>query len=357
MEFPKLQNDNFLRAARGEKVDRVPVWLMRQAGRHLPEFKAFREKHDFLEICKDPKLCTEITLQPVNRYDLDAAIIFQDILTIPDAMGLELSMVKGVGPVFAKEFNLEQSYKNSQFDINITSICDKLSYVYNSLTHCRKELNGKIPLIGFSGAPFSLLGYMIEGKSSKTWAKTRATFYKYRDNFEEFINFMSNVIIEYCVRQIHGGAQLIQIFESNGMYISPEMVDICGSAIVKVVAGIKKQCPDSLVTVFCKDANNEMVALLSKCEFINVFSVDWSRTPKEARKIYSQNGIEFSLQGNLDPPILYSDPETVKDLTIKMVQEFGTSKYIANLGHGVYPDIPIKGVEAFIEAVHSVKID
>jgi len=353
--FAPLQNDNLLKVARGEKPDRIPIWIMRQAGRHLPEFREFRQKHDFLSICRDAKLATEVTLQPVRRYDLDAAIIFSDILTIPDAMGLELQMIPGKGPVFTHKLDLENYQK--QLDLGVNSICTKLQYVYNAITECRTQLNGKIPLIGFSGAPFTLLTYMIEGESSKVFSKSRAAFYKDKQNFQNMITILSDIIVEYCRRQIDAGAQLIQIFESHALYICPEMADMMGASIVSICERLKSSHPETPLTVFAKDASNSLIDILNKCKSINNFSVDWNRTGKEAREVYGSNGKQFALQGNLDPTVLYASGDVIEEQVYKMVESFGSANYIANLGHGIYLDTPIEGVLKYIETVHKIKIE
>lgn len=344
--FAPMKNVNLLKAARGEKPDRVPVWLMRQAGRHLPEFREAREKNDFLSICRDPKLATEVTLQPLARYDLDAAIIFSDILTIPDAMGMELSMVKGKGPTFETPLDLNEH----GLDTDVTSVCEKLGYVYAAITECRLQLNGRVPLIGFSGCPFTLLGYMMEGGGSKTYSKTRAAFYNNFEKFENMIMILSDLIIEYLNRQIQAGAQLVQLFESNAVYISPPMVACFSKSIKKIANKVKERNPDIPITVFAKDANKSLIDGLKDTKSIDVFSVDWSRTGEEAREAY---GDKFTLQGNLDPATLYASEDVIKDATSAMINSFGSTKYIANIGHGVYPDIPITGVKAFVDAVHA----
>lgn len=354
--FAPLQNDNLLRAARGEKPDRIPVWIMRQAGRHLPEFREFRKEHDFMSICRNAKWATEVTLQPVRRYDLDAAIIFSDILTIPDAMGLELQMIPGKGPVFTHKLDLANYEK--QLDLNINSVCDKCQYVNNAITECRTQLAGKIPLIGFSGAPFTLLTYMIEGESSKVFSKSRAAFYQNKKDFGKMIQILSDIIVEYCRRQIDAGAQLIQLFESHALYICPEMSEMMGNSIISICNRLKETHPDVPLTVFAKDASKSLIDILNKCGNIDCFSIDWNRTGEEARNAYASNGItNYTLQGNLDPCVLYAEGDVIEEQTRKMIKSFGSKNYISNLGHGIYLDMPIEGVLKYIETVHSIKIE
>lgn len=198
---------------------------------------------------------------------------------------------------------------------------------------------------------------MIEGETSKVFSKSRASFYKDNKNFSKMIDILADIIVEYCRRQIDAGAQLIQIFESHALYICPEMTEMMGASIISICQRLKETHPDVPLTVFAKDANNSLINVLNKSQFINTFSVDWNRTGEEARDVYGKNGKTYTLQGNLDPTVLYASGDVIEEQTKKMVKSFGGKNYIANLGHGIYLDTPIEGVLKYIETIHSIKIE
>ncbi|XP_062506498.1 uroporphyrinogen decarboxylase-like [Corticium candelabrum] len=352
MEFPPLQNDLILRAAAGERVERVPVWVMRQAGRYLPEFREVRSKHDFFEICQTPELACEVTLQPLERFDLDAAIIFCDILVIPQALGMEVQMVPKQGPVFPIPLASPLDIQKLRFDVNIS---EELKYVFDAITLTRKRINGKVPLIGFSGAPWTLMAYMVEGGGSKTLSKAKGWLYKHPDESKMLLERMSGIIADYLAQQVKAGAQMLQVFESNAGYLGPGMFKEFSLPYLRSIAGMVRKKVDELglsqvpLTVFAKDAHYA----LEELAFSNydVISLDWTMDPQISRE---RVGAGITLQGNFDPCGLYASHDVIKRQVEDMVKAFGCHRYIANLGHGMYPDMDPTHLGTFIDSVHTV---
>ncbi|XP_054268085.1 uroporphyrinogen decarboxylase [Macrosteles quadrilineatus] len=352
MNFPPLKNDRLLRAARGEEVDRVPVWVMRQAGRYLPEFREVRKKHDFFTICQTPELAAEITLQPIRRFDLDAAIIFSDILVVPQALGMIVEMKEGVGPVLPNPLVTPKDIETLQYPVDVRA---KLGYVSEAITLTRHKLEGKVPLIGFSGAPFTLMGYMIEGGGSKTLSKVKAWLYRYPEDSRRLLQIISDVVIDYLVEQAAAGAQLLQVFESSAEYLGPEMfrrfalpflIDVCERVKFNIQ---ERKIGDIRMTVFAKGAHYAIKELANSP--YDVVGLDWTVDPEIARK---QVGLNITLQGNLDPCALYAPTEEISKMAQAMVEKFGKQRYIANLGHGIYPDVNPDHLKAFIDAIHQI---
>ncbi|XP_016843368.1 uroporphyrinogen decarboxylase isoform X3 [Nasonia vitripennis] len=351
--FPPLQNDRILRAARGEPVDKVPVWIMRQAGRYLPEFRELRTKHDFFSICQTPALACEITLQPIKRFPLDASIIFSDILVIPQAMGLVVEMRPGVGPVLPEP--LADPTHISR--LKMPDVDKDLGYVGEAITLTRHSLEGKVPLIGFTGAPWTLMGYMIQGGGSSTMAQARIWLYKYPEESHKLLQMITDVIVDYLVMQVKAGAQLLQVFESHGDFLNTELFKEYSLKYFKQISQKVKAKLDSLnipkvpMIAFPKGATLDSIEIFAKEAGYDVIGLDWTVDPVEARQRVGPN---ITLQGNMDPTALYSTTEKVRQRAENMVRLFGKDRYIANLGHGILPDAPIPSVEAFIEGIHSV---
>eukprot|EP00057_Strongylocentrotus_purpuratus_P031337 XP_784308.2 PREDICTED: uroporphyrinogen decarboxylase [Strongylocentrotus purpuratus] len=349
-QFPALKNDLILRAARGEKTERVPVWLMRQAGRYLPEFREMRAEHNFFKVCQTPALACEVTLQPIRRFDLDAAIIFCDILVIPQALGLTVEMIPGTGPSFPEPLTSpdDLSRLNAEVDIN-----QALSYVFEALTLTRKELDGKVPLIGFSGAPWTLMVYCIEGGGSKTFSKAKKWLYTQPDASHKLLKILTRTIVDYLVGQVLAGAQLLQVFDSHaGALGYDKFCQFCLPYLQQIAKEVKEKLRAKSVEpvpmiVFAKGANYA-ISELSQCDY-DVMSLDWDVQPQIAR---AQAGPNFPLQGNLDPCAIYSSKEDISSYVAQMLERFGTQSYIANLGHGIYPDFDPEHVRAFIDSVH-----
>ncbi|XP_072918997.1 uroporphyrinogen decarboxylase [Hemitrygon akajei] len=349
-DFPALKNDTFLKAAWGEVTDHVPVWCMRQAGRYLPEFRETRATQDFFTTCRTPAICCELTLQPLRRFPLDAAIIFSDILVIPQALGMEVTMVPGKGPTFPDPLNEPADLEklNENVDVN-----QKLAYVFQAITLTRHKLNGDVPLIGFSGAPWTLMAYMIEGGGSNTMSKAKRWLYQHPLVCHKLLKILTNVIINYLVGQVAAGAQALQVFESHAGHLGyeqfrefslPYLREIAQQVKEKLKASAIDQVP---MIVFAKDAHYALEDISDSG--YEVVGLDWTIQPKIARE---KTGRKVTLQGNMDPCALYAPKEKISEIVKKMIEEFGTQRYIANLGHGMYPDMDPEHVATFVESVH-----
>ncbi|MCC5945926.1 MAG: uroporphyrinogen decarboxylase [Bernardetiaceae bacterium] len=336
----QLQNDLFLRAARGEQTERTPVWLMRQAGRILPEYRAVRNSlSGFIELVRTPEHAAEVTIQPVDLLGVDAAIIFSDILVIPEAMGLPYEMIEKRGPYFPKTVE-------SEADLNKLlgeEAADNLTYVYDAISLTKKNLNGRVPLIGFAGAPFTIFAYMIEGSGSKTFSKARRIFYQNPSFAENFLEKITAATIAYLKNQIRAGADLVQIFDSWAGILPPAQYERFSLKYIDQICNAITEVP---VTVFAKGAYFARQAMGKlNCQ---VVGLDWNMDIAESRKLIGENKV---LQGNLDPCALYGSYQSIEDQTKAMIDAFGNHKHIANLGHGVYPDTDPDKVKYFIQTV------
>lgn len=351
--FPPLQNDRILKTIRGEPVDRVPVWIMRQAGRYLPEFQEVRSKHDFFDVCQTPSLACEVTLQPIKRFDLDASIIFSDILTIPQAMGLKVEMVPTVGPVLPHPLN-DPSHL---LRLVRPEVEKDLKYVGDAITLTRHKLEGKVPLIGFTGAPWTLMGYMVQGGGSSSMAKPRSWLYQYPMESKLLLQLITEVVIDYLVMQVKAGAQLLQVFESNGDYLNDELfAKYSLPYLIRISKEVRAKLKEQNITevpmiAFPKGATMSSLQMLAKTQCYEVIGLDWTVDPVEARNKLGDN---VTLQGNMDPCALFASEDDVTQRAQKMVETFGKTRYIANLGHGILPNTPIPSVEAFIKGVHAI---
>lgn len=334
-----LDNDLILRAARGEQVERTPVWLMRQAGRILPEYRAVRAKMGgFIELVKTPEFACEVTIQPVDLLGVDAAIIFSDILVIPEAMGLPYKMIEAKGPWFEKTVETEKDIDNLHL-----AEAEDLQYVLDAIKLTKKGLNNRVPLIGFAGAPWTIFAYMIEGGGSKTFSKAKKFLYTQPILAHKLLQKITDSTINYLKGQIVAGADMLQVFDSWAGILSPEQYN---EFALKYISQICDAINDVPVTVFAKDAHFVRKELgLLNCETIGL---DWTMDIIESRSII---GKEKTLQGNMDPCLLYADYTTIKKETIKMLQSFGPRRHIANLGHGLYPDINPDNVRCMIDTI------
>lgn len=337
------QNDLILRAAKGEQVERVPVWLMRQAGRILPEYKAVRAKaKNFIEFVKTPEMAAEVTIQPVDILGVDAAIIFSDILVIPEAMGLPYQMIEAKGPFFEKTIK-------TQSDIDALHIADgnDLDYVMKAIELTKKGLNNRVPLIGFAGAPWTIMAYMVEGSGSKTFSQAKKLMYQEPALAHQLLEKITQSTINYLKAQIAAGADMIQIFDSwAGVLGNDQYTAFSLQYISKICDAISPLVP---VTIFAKDAHFAL-ANMSKLN-CNTIGLDWTINPQDARIIV---GSGKTLQGNADPCLLYADEKTIELEAKKMVEAFGKHRYIANLGHGLYPDLDKNKVKFFIDCIKSM---
>jgi uroporphyrinogen decarboxylase len=341
-----LKNDLILRAARGEDIDRFPVWLMRQAGRILPEYRAVRSSlSGFKELVETPELAAEVTVQPVDILDVDAAIIFSDILVVPEAMGLPYEMIEKSGPYFNNVIRTDEDLKKVEFDFDIE---DRLSYVFEAIKITNKELNGRVPVIGFAGAPWTILCYMVEGRGSKTFSESRKILYTNPILAHELLNRITLVTIAYLKEQIKAGAHMLQIFDSWAGILGENQYKEFGlNYIRKIVEAIK----DVPVTVFSKGAISSLNEI---CELdCNTIGLDWNMNIENVRSCLGESK---TIQGNLDPCALYASHSDVEQATIRLMNSFTSKRHIVNLGHGVYPDIDPEKVKTFIKTVKNYEL-
>ena len=338
------KNDLLLRALRGEEVSRPPVWMMRQAGRYLPEFMELKDKYDFFTRCQTPDMAAEITMQPVRRFPIDAAIIFSDILVIPQAMGLPFEMRPGVGPWLDNPVRSAADVaKLRSGDVN-----DELKYVFDALKITKEALNDEIPLIGFAGSPWTIFCYAVQGQGSKNFDKAKAFAYTETKAAHELLQKITDSTIIYLKEKINAGADVIQVFDSWGGMLSPkDYQEFSYPYITQIVDALYEQVPVVVFAKGCWYALDEMSQSNA-----SALGVDWTIRPAVAREM-TKNRI--TLQGNFDPSRLLSPPETIQKMVKEMIDEFGTTKYIANLGHGILPNIPVENARAFIEAVVNYK--
>jgi len=334
-----LKNDLLLKALRQEPVSRPPVWMMRQAGRYLPDYIKLREKYDFFTRVQTPELATAITLQPVDQVGVDAAILFSDILVIPQALGVEVLMEEGRGPSLPKVMR-------SRADIDALSTADaagKLDYVMKAIALTKKELNGRVPLIGFAGAPWTIFCYMVEGKGSKTWSKAKSFAYSEPELAHALLGKITDITIDYLVAQAAAGADALQVFDSWAGSLSPD--DFRTYALPYLDRIAKAIAPHAPVILFPK-GSWYAIDDLSRTPAAGI-GIDWCIEPAAARKL--ANG--KTLQGNFDPAKLLAPIPVIQAEVKRMIDGFGKNAYIANLGHGITPDVPVDHAKAFVEAV------
>ncbi len=339
-----LKNDLILKAARVEKTERTPVWLMRQAGRILPEYRAVRSSlSGFKELVETPELAAEVTIQPVDLLGVDAAIIFSDILVIPEAMGCTYEMVEKRGPVFPNPVKTIADIDK----IRIANPEEDLAYVLDAIKVTKRELNGRVPLIGFAGAPWTIFSYMIEGMGSKTFSKAKKWLYTAPEDSHRLLEKITESTIQYLKAQITAGADMVQIFDSWAGILSPTQYKEFALPYISRICDAINEVP---ITVFAKGAYfiREDLGKLN----CNTIGLDWNMDIAESRSLVGPNK---TLQGNLDPCMLYSDDKVIVRETENMLKSFGPDKHIANLGHGVYPDVDPEKVKVFIETIKSYK--
>jgi uroporphyrinogen decarboxylase len=342
----KLQNDLILRAARGENIERYPVWLMRQAGRILPEYRAVRSKlSGFKELVETPEFAAEVTIQPVDLLEVDAAIIFSDILVVPEAMGLEYQMLEAKGPWFENTIRSVEGLKFAETDFDVE---DRLGYVLEAIKLTNKELNGRVPLIGFAGAPWTIFCYMVEGHGSKTFSESRKLLYTNPTLAHELLSRITEVTIKYLKAQVKAGVHMLQLFDSWAGILGTEQYAEFGMRYIDKIATAISEVP---LTLFSKGAISSIEAL-AKLD-CNTIGLDWNM---DLMKIRDQIGESRTLQGNLDPCALYASHKEVELSTNNLLDSFRSKRHIVNLGHGVYPDIDPEKVKTFIKTVKNYEI-
>jgi len=336
-----LKNDLLLKTLRKEKVPRPPVWMMRQAGRYLPPYIELRKKYDFFTRVQTPELACEITLQPVDCIGVDAAIIFSDILVIPQALGMTVLMEEGKGPLLPTTIKTLNDIEK----LDEEGITEKLDYVLKALTLTKKELNNRVPLIGFAGAPFTLLCYMIEGKGSKGFEKAKAFCFTQPELADCLLRKITRATISYLRGQAQAGADVVQVFDSWSGLLSPEDFGRFASPYLLEIADAL--APHVPVILFPKGSSYALRSL-SQHQSVSGIGIDWSIRPEAARRETQNNVV---LQGNFDPSKLSMPPAEIKKEVTKMIKAFGIQSYIANLGHGILPHIPVDHAKAFVDAV------
>jgi len=347
MTFSPLKNDRFLKALRREVTDRTPIWMMRQAGRYLPEYRETRaQAGDFLSLCKNTDLATEVTLQPLRRYPADAAILFSDILTIPDAMGLGLYFETGEGPRFKKTVRDEASIAA----LPVVNTASDLSYVTDAVTSIRHALCGEVPLIGFSGSPWTLATYMVEGGSSKDFRHTKTMLYRSPELLHALLDKLADSVIDYLNAQIRAGAQAVQIFDSWGGALSHVAYESFSLKYMrKICDGLIKEMDGQKIPaiVFTKGGGQWLESMADSGA--DALGLDWTTPIGQAR---ARVGDRVALQGNMDPAVLYGTPDTIRAEVKRILEDFGANPgHIFNLGHGITPFVSPDNVKVFFDAV------
>ena len=343
-----LKNDRFLRALLKQPVDTTPIWIMRQAGRYLPEYKATRAKAgSFMDLCENADLACEVTLQPLERYDLDAAILFSDILTIPDAMGLGLYFSEGEGPKFKKPVRDMAAIKS----LPIPDPEQELRYVMDAVRTIRRELNGRVPLIGFSGSPWTLATYMVEGGTTKDFGKVKGLLFANPEALHLLLDKLAQSVTSYLNAQIAAGAQAVMIFDTWGGVLSPENYKIFSlNYMQKIVSGLTREANGRQVpvTLFTKGGGQWLEIMAETgCDALGL---DWTQDINQARK---RVGDKVALQGNMDPSVLYGLPEVVRAEAKKVLDGFGKGVgHVFNLGHGIHQHVDPDNVTVLVDAVH-----
>ncbi len=335
-----IKNDLFLRALKGETVERPPVWMMRQAGRYLPEFMAIKKEYDFFTRCQTPDLASEITVQPIRRYGMDAAILFSDILVIPQAMNIEVEMKPDFGPYLPNPIRTAKDVEQ----VNVPDTEESLGYVMEAIKLTKEKLNNEIPLIGFAGSPWTILCYCVQGQGSKNFDKAKAFCFTQPVAAHQLLQKITDTTIDYLKAKVRAGVDAVQVFDSWGGMLSPEdYTEFSWKYIQQIIDALKDEAPVIVFGKGCWFALGDMAK-----SGASALGVDWTCSARNARYL---SGGQITLQGNFDPARLLSPPKEIKRMVTEMIDAFGKDRYIANLGHGILPNIPIENAGAFVEAV------
>ena len=335
-----LKNDLFLRALKGETVKRPPVWMMRQAGRYLPEFIKIREQYDFFTRCQTPELASEITVQPIRRFGMDAAILFSDILVVPQAMNIPFEMKPGVGPWLENPIRKPEDVES----VTVPDVQTSLKYVMDAIEMTNEKLQSEIPLIGFAGSPWTIFCYCVQGQGSKNFDQAKAFCFTHPKAAHALLQKITQTTIAYLRAKVAAGVHAVQLFDSWGGMLSPQdYSEFSWQYLQQIVTALKADAP---VIVFGKGCWFALETMAQSGA--SALGVDWTCAPEMARKF---SGGQITLQGNFDPSRLLSPPETIKRMVHEMIRAFGKDRYIVNLGHGILPNIPVSHAGAFIQAV------
>ena len=339
-----IKNDLFLRALKGETVERPPVWMMRQAGRYLPDFMKLKEKYDFFTRCRTPELATEITVMPIHQVGTDAAILFSDILVVPQAMNIEVQMKPGVGPWLPNPVRTSADVEK----VIVPDVHETLGYVMDAIKMTKKELNDEVPLIGFAGSPWTILCYAVQGQGSKNFDIAKKFCFTNPQAAHTLLQKITDTTIAYLKAKVEAGVDAVQVFDSWGGMLSPEdYQEFSWKYIQQIIDALKTETPVIAFGKGCWFALDKMAQ-----SGASALGVDWTCSPQMARKL---TGGKITLQGNFDPSRLYSPPSEIKRMVNQMINEFGKDRYVVNLGHGILPDIPVENAIAFVEAVKEYK--
>ncbi|TNF65323.1 MAG: uroporphyrinogen decarboxylase [Gammaproteobacteria bacterium] len=337
-----------IKALKRQPVDKTPIWIMRQAGRYLPEYRKVRSSvKDFMSLCKTPDLACEVTLQPLRRFDLDAAILFSDILTIPEAMGLDLKFIEGQGPVFANPIQSKAQIDN----LMTVNLLDSLKYVFEAVKLIKHALPNDKPLIGFSGSPWTLACYMIEGSGSKQFAIIRRFMYENTTYLHQLLDKLAIAVAEYLIEQIRHGCDVVKIFDTWGGILSAETyAQFSLNYMKKIIKLVKKAYPNVPVIVFTKGSGQWLEQIVnSQADGIGI---DWQTPMKNAYQVINERA---AIEGNLDPAVLYADELTIEVEVKRILSEYGGAPgHVFNLGHGIYPDIAPEKVQFLVDCVHQL---
>lgn len=340
-----IKNDLFLRALKGEKVERPPVWMMRQAGRYLPEFMQIREKYDFFTRCRTPELASEITVQPIRRFGMDAAILFSDILVIPQAMDIEVQMKPNFGPYLPHPVRSQKEVDR----VVVPDVDEALDYVMQAIKATKEKLDNEIPLIGFAGSPWTILCYCVQGQGSKTFDKAKEFCFTQPEAAHQLLQKITDTTIAYLKAKVKAGVDAVQVFDSWGGMLSPtDYQEFSWRYNQQIIDALKRDAPVIVFGKGCWFALGEMASSGAAA-----LGIDWTCSAKNARYLTGGN---ITLQGNFDPARLLSPPADIKKMVIKMIDDFGIEKYVVNLGHGILPNVPIENAKAFIDAVKAYKL-
>ncbi len=340
----KIKNDLFLRALKGETVERPPVWMMRQAGRYLPEFMKIKEKYDFFTRCQTPELASEITVQPIRRFGMDAAILFSDILVIPQAMGIEVQMKPDFGPYLPKPIRNETDVEQ----VLIPDVNEELDYVMQAIAATREKLHDEIPLIGFAGSPWTILCYCVQGQGSKTFDKAKEFCFTQPVAAHNLLQKITDTTISYLKAKVKAGVNAVQVFDSWGGMLSPvDYQEYSWFYIQQIIDALKDETQVIVFGKGCWFALGDMAKSGAAA-----LGVDWTCSAQNARTL---TGGKITLQGNFDPARLLSPTDVIKKMVTQMIDDFGKDKYVVNLGHGILPNVPVENARAFIDAVKEYK--
>ena len=335
-----IKNDLFLKALKGETVERPPVWMMRQAGRYLPDFMKLKAKYDFFTRCRTPELATEITVMPIHQVGTDAAILFSDILVVPQAMNVEVQMKDGIGPWLPNPIRTAKDVDQ----VIVPNVEEELGYVLDAVKMTKEALNDEVPLIGFAGSPWTILCYMVQGQGSKNFDKAKAFCFQEPIAAHTLLQKITDTTIAYLKAKVEAGVDAVQVFDSWGGMLSPvDYQEFSWKYIQQIIDALKDEIPVIAFGKGCWFALKEMGQSGAAA-----LGVDWTCSAVNARYL---SGGKITLQGNFDPSRLLSPPAEIKKMVTQMINEFGKDRYIANLGHGILPNIPVANAQAFVDAV------